>query len=747
MKLIVRATLVLAFLCRTFLNASSVEKPEMLEPEKIKFEVPKVETVISPDGILEESIWESAVVIPANIEVQPGENIDAPVITEARIAYTEEHLLVGITAYDPKPENIVAHLCDRDAIWDDDWVLILVDPFNDQRRTYDFACNPFGIQADIIETPMGGGGSWDAIWESGGRITEDGYVVEMMIPFSSLSFPRQGGDQTWGFDIVRSYPRNVRHHIGSFPRDRNNNCYMCQSHKLVGFDGATPGRNLEFDPTLSGIYSEEREDEMSGPFNVAENKPEFGMTAHWGFTPNLTLSGTANPDFSNVEADILQLDINNQFAIYYPEKRPFFLKGADFFTTPLRLVHTRTLADPDWGAKITGKEGVHGIGFYTVQDNMTNYLFPGAEGSDSENVANRSYGSVFRYKRDVSKSSNIGALVTNRESDSYFNRMASIDGDFKFTSTDRFSFQIASSQTQYPDSFKTAYEQPEGEFIGRSFRGYYEHDTEHWSAYGLYQENGSDFRADLGFLPRAGTKYSEIGGSYRWRAEAGHWYNWLSVYSSYDLRRDENGNILHRANTFRFNYEGPMRSHGHVYAEVGEDMYEGKKYRHNWAQGCAGYYPTSDLFVHVHWIYGDRIDYSNHRLGTRYYINPFVEWKMGLHFSMNVDHIYEYMDVDPGHLYTANISNLKLVYQFNKRMFLRTIIQYKDYERNVAIYEDEDTDPHTKGIFTQFLFSYKVNPQTVFFLGYSDDYKSEYDINLVQTNRTIFAKLGYAYCL
>ncbi len=747
MKYLYRACLILFLLNLSLLHASHVEKPETLEPEKIHYAVPRVSRAVLPDGILDEPVWESAVVIPANIEVQPGENIDAPVFTEARVAYTDAHLLVAIIAYDPKPHEIVAHLCDRDEIWSDDWVLILVDTFNDQRRTYDFACNPYGIQGDMIETPVGGGGSWDAIWESGGRITDDGYIIEMMIPFSSFSFPRQSGDQIWGFDVVRSYPRKVRHHIGSFRRDRNNNCYMCQSHKLVGFNGASPGRNLEFGPTLSGIYSQEREDEMSGPFKEKENKLDPGLTAHWGFTPNLTLSGALNPDFSNVEADILQLDINNQFAIYYPEKRPFFLKGADFFKTPMPLVHTRTLASPDWGMKVTGKEGVHSLGFYTVQDEMTNYLFPGAEGSKSENIAKKSYGSVLRYKRDVSKSSNIGALAMNRENDDYYNRMLSVDADIKFTSMDRIQVQVAATQTAYPDSFIFAYDQPRGEFMGRSITGYYEHDTEHWSGYALYREYGSDFRADLGFIPRVGTWYSEVGGSYRWRADGNHWYTWLGLYSSFDVRRDEQGNILHRANTFRFNYQGPMRSHGLVYGEIGENKYEGKTYRHNWVQGCAGYYPLSDMFVHVHWIYGDRIDYANHRLGTRYFINLLLQWKMGLHFNIELDHVYETMDVEPGHLYTANISRIKLVYQFNKRMFLRTIVQYKDYDRNVVIYDDRNTEPETKGIFTQVLFSYKVNPQTVFFLGYSDDYKGEYETDLVQTNRILFAKIGYAYCL
>lgn len=731
----------------SLLISASIEKPESIVMETLYFQVPKVASQMIVDGKLNEPLWQKAVKVEANIEVQPGENIDAPVMTEALIAYTDEFIYVAITAFDPEPEKILARYCDRDEIWEDDWVLILFDPFNDQRRTYDFVCNPFGIQADMIETPTGGGDSWDTIWESDGQITEDGFVVEMAIPFSSLGFPRQSGDQTWGFDVVRSYPRSVRHHIGSFARDRNNNCYMCQSHKLVGFDGATPGKNIEFDPTVSAIYTQEREDEMTGPFQEKEKKMETGLTMKWGVTPNLMLNSTLNPDFSNVEADILQLDINNQFAIYYPEKRPFFLEGADFFESPFDLIHTRSLANPNYGVKLTGKEGPHGIGFFTVEDDVTNYLFPGAEGSDSDVVNKKSYGSVLRYKRDISKSSNMGIMITDREGDSYHNRLAAMDADFKFTSTDRIRFQVGGSQTQYPDSFKTAYDQPGGEFTGNVFKGYYIHDTEHWEAYVFHQRLDSDFRADLGFISQVGTRYNEIAGQYRWRAEADHWYTWLSVFSSYFIEQDEMDNTLHRANAFQINYEGPKRSHGHVYAEYGEAMYDGKTYRKNWIQGCAGYYMTPEFFVHLYWKYGDQIDYDNHRPGTRYLLEPYLEWRWGLHFSTEFDHIYEQLYVDPGRLYTANISRLKLIYQFNKRLFFRSIIQYKDYDRNVALYEDDDVDARTKKIFTQFLLSYKINPQTVFFLGYSDDSKGDHETSLTQTNRTIFAKVGYAYRL
>lgn len=741
------------FLCFLYVGISplifaSVAPDDSLESrsEKPKYRIPRVPDHIILDGILDEPLWQAALRIEGNIEVSPGENIPAPVQTEAFLAYNDSYVFVAIKAYDPDPSQIRAHLCDRDNIWDDDWVLILFDTFNDQRRTYDFFCNPFGIQADQIETTTGGGGEWDTIWDSAGRITDEGYVVEMAIPFRSLGFPRSDVDQIWGFDLVRSYPRSVRHHIGAFPRDRNNNCYMCQAPKLVGFVGATPGRNLEFDPTLSGIVSQERKDETSGPFVTREKKADPGITARWGFTPNLALSGTINPDFSNIEADILQLDINNQFAIWYPEKRPFFLEGADFFSTPFSLVHTRTLADPDWGVKVTGKEGANAIGFFTVQDHLTNFLFPGAEGSDSESLSKRSTGSALRYRRDIGKSSNLGVIVTDREGDAYYNRLAGVDGDFKFTQKDRLQFQAAQSQTRYPDQIVQDYGQLASDFNGGAYSLFYTHDTRNWEIYTLQRRVDQDFRADLGFMSQSGFTYSETGGSVKLQRDGG-WFTWLSLYSSFDYKRDRFNNPLHKAVTARFNYEGPMQSHVSIYAEHGKNMFEGEHFRANWIQGCTGLRPIGNVWMHVYMRYGDQIDYANCRLGNSFSVSPETDLKLGLHLSISAGYTYERLDVDAGRLYDANIGRLKLIYQFSKRLFVRTIFQYRYYKRNVDLYEDDDVDPETKGLFTQALVSYKINPQTVFFLGYSDNYYGDHETAMIQTNRTVFAKIGYAYTL
>jgi len=710
------------------------------------FRVPFVDSGIDIDAYLDEPIWENAVKIEANIEVRPGENILAPVETEVLIVYDKEHIYVAFIARDPEPSKIRARFCDRDNIFDDDWVLILFDTFNDQRRTYDFACNPLGIQGDMIETPTGGGDAWDAIWNSSGRLTEDGYVVEMSIPFRAFNFPDMNGDQVWGFDAVRSYPRNVRHHIGSFPRDRNNNCYMCQSHKLIGFSGVSPGKNFELNPTFNVVNSQARENDTNGPFKQTENSWEPGLSAKWGITPNMNLNGTLNPDFSNIEADILELDINNQFAIYYPEKRPFFLENSDLFSTKLNLVHTRTLADPDWGVKLSGKSGKNALGVFTAQDRITNFIFPGPEGSQSDSKSHDVYGTAIRYKRDISKSSNLGIILTDREGNNYHNRVGGIDADIKFTPKDRIRFQVIGSSTSYPDTLISEYDQPEYSFGGDAFMGHYEHDTRNYDVYAYHEQADNAFRADLGFITQVGYQYTELGGQYKWQKDPGHWYTLLSLSASMDYRRDMNGNLLHGVWSSRLNYNGPYQSHAHLYTEIGKDKYEGVEYDTQWLQGCFGFQPLAPIFVHLYARYGDQIDYANNRLGTRFRIWPSLQWNLGMHVRLETGYRYEELNVDPGKLYRANTANLKFIYQFNRRMFIRAVMQYINYDRNTDLYIDV-VDSVTEKWFNQFLFSYKINPQTVFFLGYSDNYYGDQAVNLTQTNRTIFAKLGYALAL
>ncbi|MGD2084799.1 MAG: carbohydrate binding family 9 domain-containing protein [Candidatus Aminicenantes bacterium] len=716
---------------------------------KLPHRVPAATSKVKIDGILNEKVWQEALVLELNYEVEPGENIKPPVKTEALLTYTSSHLYVAFRAYDPNPLEIRAHVTDRDSIWNDDYVGIVLDTFNDSRRTYNFYCNPYGVQADYIYTMFsmtGDENKWDAIWRSAGRINEEGYFVEMAIPFNSLRFQGKKGDQVWGIDVVRSYPRSLSHIIGFFPRDRSNNCYLCQAEKVIGFRGAKPGKNLEFDPTLSTIFTQEREGGIEGEFIDKKKKTEPGITARWGFTPNLMLSTTINPDFSNVEADVAQLDINTQFALYYPEKRPFFLEDSSIFKTRIQAIYTRSLADPNWGLKLTGKEGAHAIGSFLVRDNITNLLFPESQGTQSTSLNMSSLCSALRYRRDVGKSSNVGLVITDREGEDYFNRLVGIDGDIRFNKLDRVMFQFLGSQTRYPDQVAVDYNQSQDMLKGTAFELFYYHNTDTLDWFFDYEAISPNFRADVGFLTQAGFRYAGGGLRYTWRRNPGHWYTKITAIGQYENKKDYDKNLLYENIYCHLSYQGPLQSFIAVSLNIGKRFYRGVLFDENNLIFEVSLRPSGSLSMTIKGTLGDRIDYANIQAGDRIKLNPIIQYNLGRRLSLSFDHVFEKLNVKQGRLYTANLSNCRFVYQFNRRTFLRTIFQYAHYNYNSDLYSFT-IDPKFKHLFTQILLSYKINPQTVLFLGYSDDYFGYQLIPLTQSNRTFFLKIGYALVL
>ena len=321
----------------------------------------------------------------------------------------------------------------------------------------------------------------------------------------------------WGFDAVRSYPRSVRHHIGLFPRDRNNNCYLCQAVKISGFEGVTPGRNLEIDPTLTGTRTDTRSELPDGPMENGDAEAELGITARWGITPNVTLQGTINPDFSQVEADALQLDINEPFALSYPEKRPFFMEGADFFRTRLNTVYTRVVRDPSWGLKLSGKNNGTTFGAWVAQDETTNLLLPGTQSSDGTTLESDSTAAVRPVQAGPRQSSHPrGAGDRPRghrllQPDARRRRRLSAS-----PTRTAWACNCWGPRPSYPGAVAADFGLPDGELRDWAGEVGYERTSRHIDAWATYRRVGKDFRADLGFLPQVGYGLADAGAGYSW---------------------------------------------------------------------------------------------------------------------------------------------------------------------------------------------------------------------------------------
>jgi hypothetical protein len=708
--------------------------------------VPKSVSEVKVDAVLNEQAWENALVLELKYEVRPGENVPPPVRTEVLLTYDKGNLYAAFRSYDPEPSAIRAHLRDRDTLGGDDWIALILDTFNDNRRSFDFIVTAMGVQFDEIESQSGEDPGWDTIWDCASKITEWGYVVEIAIPFSSLRFQRKDGPQIWGFDAVRRYPREHAYHIGLFPRDRSNNCYMCQAVKIKGFEGASPGRNIEINPTVIGARTDERPEFPAGDLKKRDQEAEVGLTSRWGMTPNLTLNLTANPDFSQVEADALQLDINQPFALFYPERRPFFTEGTDFFSALESIIYTRIIRDPSWGIKLTGKEGANTIGAYILRDDVTNLIFPGSQGSSSASLNRSNISSVFRYKLDLGSRYTVGLLATDREGEDYFNRVYGFDLDFRFTPTNQIQLLVLGSSTKYPAEVANSNNQPSDSFNDRLISFEYDHYTRTWGWWADYEEAGPKFRADLGYYPRVGYRNIEGGLLYRWNASPGSWWSMFRAGGEFNYFEDHNRELLNRTASLWFMYTGSMQSTLAIRGWLTREGYNKQKFDQAFFVIEGGFWPSSNLQLYMSTIIGDQIDYANTRLGKRYRLNPYLSYNFGKHLRLSLAHTFEQMSVQNARLYTANISQWTIVYQLNVRTFFRAIIQYVDYDYNPSNYTFV-IDSEYKRFFTQLLFSYKINARTVLFLGYSDNYFGGQEYGLTQSDRTFFVKLGYAWVI
>lgn len=738
--------------------SSAQAPPEVKTLELRHFNVQRAASAVQVDGKLEEEAWGSALVFDIPYEWQPGDNSPSVVKTDVLVTYDDDNLYVAWRAFDPQPAAIRAHLMDRDAIdtfIQDDHVLLMIDPFNDERRGFQFRINPLGVQADAVFSQNEGIEDWsfDMIWSSAGRIGEEGYVIEIAIPLNQIRFPRTAGAQTWGFDVGRSYPRSVRHRMSSALRDRANSCILCQVVKVTGFENLEPGRNLEVTPTVTAGRVDVAPG-LPGLLEAGDEDVEAGLSARWGITPNVSLSGTINPDFSQVEADVAQLAVNERFALFFPEKRPFFLEGIDFFATPIEAVFTRTVFDPKWGVKVTGKEGGNAFGVFVTEDDVNRLTIPTNQQSffavQDEPVTT----SVLRYRRDVGRGSSLGVLYTGREGDDYHNRVGGLDGFARFSGADTLRVQYLRSNTVYPGEIVNGpvLGRFAGTLEGDALRADYNHFARDWTWTLIYDDRDPEFRADAGFLPRVDTK--EWQGRLQrqfWGERGKNWYTQINAGALGRRVEDHSGQLTDQQVNLYMNASGPLQSFVEVVAVerktlFGDTLYEGLD---NYSLFFA-LQPSGVARLSFYSEVGDTIDFTNNQPADSLVLQPGAEMKLGRNVNAKIDHTLQRLNVTGGELFEANLTQLRLIYNFNVRSFVRGIFQYLDLQQNPALYDEEIRpfiDRKTETLFTQLLFSYKLNSQTVLFLGYSDDRLGTQDFRLDQTQRTFFFKVGYAWVM
>jgi hypothetical protein len=373
------------------------------------------------DGRLDDEVWAGAARISEFRQVQPADNAEPSAATELRVGYDKRALYLAFRATDTSG-RIRATVARRDAIADDDVVGVYLDTFRDRRRAYYIFFNPLGIQADgiYLEGKADPDLTVDLVMDSRGIVDATGYTVEVAIPFASLRH-HSGAGRTWGLHVQRFIRRDRNEQISWMPLSRELTSLLDQAGQLGEFIDVGEGRPLEIIPT--GVATQTGSRTAAGMVNADEGDP--GLTLNLGVTPTVNAAFTVNPDFAQVEADQLLLTVNQRFPIFYDEKRPFFLEGIDAFQTPILIAHTRTIVDPDYAAKLSGKHGRTTVGALYADD-------------DGSKI-------VARIKRDVGQDSTLGGSITGLIDGPRYSHLASVDGRMRLNRQTFLTAQLATT--------------------------------------------------------------------------------------------------------------------------------------------------------------------------------------------------------------------------------------------------------------------------------------------------------------
>ena len=756
----------LLVLASCILAVSAQAAKQHPQREKIQHQLPHFQTKIEIDGKISEAVWSKALVVELNYETSPAENSVPPVKTTAYLYEDGETLYVAFDARDDNPEQIRDFLLDRDNIWRSDFVGIKFDTFGESRKAFQFFTNARGIQADAIQEDFRGDDStWDAIWQSKALITSRGYQVEMAIPFTALRFPATGQQQSWGMEILRFYPRNEVQRFANSPLDRSISCKICQYDQLLGFAQINESNNLRLVPTLVVAQSESRDSSAGSRWQSNDIDTSPGLDVRWGITPETYLNATINPDFSQVEADAAQLDINSTFSIFVHEKRPFFLDGSDYFNSLNRLVHTRDIIEPDYGLKITGQSEGHNYGAIIVNDNHTSFLLPSNQSSELLLLENQSsQNQILRYQYDFGNKNTLGMLATNKTGSDYSNRVASIDGKYWFNQEHSISYQLMHSNSHYSEQMLLTYslenndlDEPgidQQDISDNAYAVKYDFETRDWKSKVSYLERGKDFRADLGFIRRVNFNKKTFELKRIWYPQKTNgWWNKLSLGGDWDQTRDIKGKKLEQEAELNFRMEGVYQSTYRAQIIARETLWDEVYFDEQLYLVAGSLEPRAGLKLSLNFSWGDSVDFDNSRLGESKRISPEINWQINQHSLTSLAYSRFIFNVAGGELFSAAIANFRLSYLFNERSSIRLTLQQVDIERDPSLYNSflnddvsDDVEAISKSLATQLLYTYRVNPQTLFFAGYSDDgFQDDSLNNIRKTFKTLFMKFSYAW--
>jgi hypothetical protein len=706
---------------------------------------------IQIDGELDDSGWRGAAKARGFAEHNPGDQTKPDVDTEVLVTYDDDNLYVAWLCYDD-PSQVRASFCERDRIFSDDYVILLIDTFGESSVAYEISANPCGIPGDLLYSAAYGEDiTYDMIYESAGRITDFGWAAEMAIPFASMRFP-ESDEQVWRVDFWRNRPRESRYQYSWAAYDRDESCWPCQWGTVRGIAGVKPGAGLEFLPSLVAYQAGGLNDD--GDFRNDDVDADLGLGIAYDVSSEWTAEATINPDFSQVESDAAQIDVNTTFALFYPEKRPFFQEGSDLFNTYFNAVYTRSVNDPLLAGKTTWRKGSNSVALLSARDEHSVIILPFEE--SSEFVSNgKSYSSVVRARHDFGDQSHIGFIGSDRRFDSGGSgSLGGIDGQIRLSPSDGVRFQFLASHTAevnnpaLTDSSFSEKRFDEGKYtaaldgeaywghgiyasVNRSTRSY-------WGSLD-YWERSPTFRADLGFEPSNSWRMYqiELGGIKRFDdskileninvdINAAQKYNFEAVKKDEWITSDVT--VAFRAG----------QTSTHTRFMVSNELFGGIQFDNIWlAHVCLSTQPGHSLRFGGNYDYGHRIARRDLVMGleTLYGLWAEVQPVDRLLIEPSLSHI-DSEDLDTGaELFSQSVFRTRMSLQFSRELSSRLILQYNEST------DSWDVDP---------LFTYRINPLTMLYIGSTHNFR---DLTLeedgregwTQTSRQYFLKVQYLF--
>ena len=673
---------------------------------------------IQIDGDLSENAWSNAKVLPIGFEVEPANNKPSKRETFVYILYSSKAMFIAYHAFD-EPKNLRASIRSRDqrGFWSDDVIVVHIDTFRDARNNVSLAVNPLGSQFDFLYENFGPRATFNTNYninyESVGRITDDGYIVEMKIPFSELAFD-DNTDQIWNMRFRRRYySEGILHENSSQKIDRDNLCLICQTTDPFEFKDIEIEKRNEILPYIFSSFSGEKLN-PSEKIKYGKSSNRFGLGLNFDLTKNSSLEVALNPDFSQVEADVSLIDINSPVSLQYPERRPFFNRGMDIVNFNQDIFYSRSISDPIFASKLLTQKKESRFFIMAALDKETRYIIGGEDKSVSGDL-DESYSALIRYQK-IENKSRIGFVSSNRiYRNKGFGSLFGLDGLIDIGKTWRVLFELFKNYNLEPisnsiDNEDNRYGRTlnlDGErFQGHSAFFTVSRNTEHFKNVLEYREMSPNHQSDLGIITRNNQKHISFTNTYN-NIINRKFVREFEFSTDLDIRR----NFSNQLNLISINFAGEASLYGNSSIAYNYDLdtfynYLGYDFKNLGLHELNFRTSPNELInfrAEFEWgkdlSYNESIPEPGNLISTSFSLRFQLSNNLSMTPSYRSSRLKKSIDEN---YFNGSITRLRLNYQFNNFLNIRLIAENNTFNER---------------FFVQPLIQWNPNPSTIFYFG------------------------------